>query len=138
MNETNLHTVSPRDMKANITPTQPAAAEPATPMNDAWNTAAVAEIIRGQSTPGESPAFLFVGRHEARLLRDHLGAAFGAEAVASLKDLYYMGLEVIEVDMENCLRPAGRKVVRTLQDPMSRRPAWRDRDTDALWHLRIA
>ena len=27
--------------------------------------------------------------------------------------------------------------IRTLQDPMARRPAWRDRETEALWQLRI-
>jgi hypothetical protein len=28
-------------------------------------------------------------------------------------------------------------VVRTLQDPIARRPAWRDRETEAMWQLRI-
>ena len=28
-------------------------------------------------------------------------------------------------------------IFRTLQDPVSRRPAWRDHETDALWQFRI-
>ena len=106
-------------------------------MGDGWNSAALSELIRSKSAPGEIPAFLFLGRHEARLLRGHLGAAFGEEAVASLKDLYYMGLEVVEVDIEQFLRVAGRKVTRASGKSITRRPAWRDRKTDSLWSLRL-
>jgi len=127
-------------MNANTTPPQPHTdtREHDLLMQDTWNTAAVSDLIRSHSTHNETPAYLFVGRHEAGLLRAHLGAAFGEDAVASLKALYYMGLEVVEIEMDHCLRPAGRKVVRTLQDPIARRPAWRDRETESLWHLRIA
>ena len=48
-----------------------------------------------------------------------------------------MGLEVVEIGCERFLFAGGRKTVRTLQDPISRRPAWRDRETDALWQFRI-
>lgn len=102
-----------------------------------WDSAALSDLIRSKSNLGETPAFLFVGRHEAELLRGHLSAAFGPDAVPSLKGTYYMGLEVIEIDVDTYLRTGGRKVVRTLQDPIARRPAWRDRDTDALWQLRL-
>jgi len=107
-------------------------------LDDVWDSAAVAELIHSNSSNGSSPAYLFLGSHEISLLRQHLGAAFGDEAVVSLKHLYYMGLEVMEIDKERFLRVAGRKVVRTLQDPISRRPAWRDRETESLWSLRIA
>ncbi len=106
-------------------------------IGETWDSAAVSALIRSKSTLGETPAFLFVGRHEARLLRDHLAAAFGPDSVTSLKDTYYMGLEVIEIDVDTYLRTAGRKVIRTLQDPIARRPAWRDRDSDTLWQLRL-
>jgi len=103
-----------------------------------WDSAAVAELIRTHSSPGASPAYLFVGSHEASLLRQHLSAAFGEESVASLRLLYYMGLEVVELDKDHFLRVGGRKIQRTLQDPISRRPTWRDRETESLWSLRIA
>jgi len=106
-------------------------------LDRAWEHDAVAALIRSKSDHGEMPAFLFLGRKEAGLLRLHLAEAFGAEAVASLFDTYYMGLDVVEIDAESFLYAGGRKVVRTLQDPIARRPAWRDRETSALWQLRI-
>lgn len=107
-------------------------------LDNVWDSAAVAELIRTNSSHGASPAYLFVGYHEASLLREHLGAAFGEESVATLRSLYYMGLEVVEINKERFMRVSGRKVARTLQDPISRRPAWRDRETESLWNLRIA
>ena len=106
-------------------------------LDGVWNTAAVSDLIRSKCENGETPAFLFLGRKEAALLREHLAKAFGAEAVATLHDTYYMGLEVVEIESESFVFAGGRKVVRTLQDPISRRPAWRDRETDALWQFRI-
>lgn len=117
---------------------QPANAAIDLHLDDVWDSAALAELIRTHSSHGASPAFLFLGSHEAGLLRKHLGAAFGEESVATLRSLYYMGLEVVEIDKDRFLRVAGRKVARTLQDPISRRPAWRDRETESLWSLRIA
>lgn len=106
-------------------------------MTDKWDTNAVSELIRSKSDNGETPAFLFLGRHEASLLQAHLGAAFGPESVVTLRDTYYMGLEVIQIDCEAFVCTGGRKTVRTLQDPISRRPEWRDRDTEGLWQFRI-
>lgn len=48
-----------------------------------------------------------------------------------------MGLDAIEIDCESFVFAGGRKKVRTLQDPIARRPAWSDRDTDSLWQFRI-
>ena len=104
---------------------------------DHWNPEAVSQLIRSKSAFGETPAFLFLGKHEAALLRDHLAQVFGIESVTTLHDTYYMGLEVVEIECERFLFAGGRKTVRTLQDPISRRPAWRDRETDALWQFRI-
>lgn len=106
-------------------------------LDGAWNTEAVSALIRSKCEYGETPAFLFLGRKEASLLRDHLAKAFGAESVSTLRDTYYMGLEVVEIEVDSFVFTGGRKVVRTLQDPISRRPAWRDRDTEAMWQLRI-
>lgn len=106
-------------------------------MHDTWNARAVSQLIRSKCRFGETPAFLFVGRKEAALLREHLAEVFGAEAVTTLHQTYYMGLEVVEIGSESFLFTAGRKVVRTLQDPIARRPEWRDRETEAMWQFRI-
>ena len=106
-------------------------------MHGSWDARAVSDLIRSKCRFGETPAFLFVGKKEAELLREHLAEVFGAESVATLHQTYYMGLEVVEIGCDSFLFTAGRKVVRTLQDPISRRPAWRDRETEAMWQLRI-
>jgi hypothetical protein len=104
---------------------------------DAWDGEAVSGLIRSKSDHGATPAFLFLGRREAALLKEHLADAFGEESVVTLHGTYYMGLDVVTIDCESFLSTGGRKAIRTLQDPMSRRPAWRDADTEALWQFRI-
>ncbi len=106
-------------------------------MTDTWDFRAVSDLIRSKCRFGETPAFLFVGRKEAGLLREHLAEVFGADAVSTLHQTYYMGLEVMEIACDSFLSTAGRKTIRTLQDPISRRPSWRDRETDTMWQLRI-
>ena len=104
---------------------------------DTWDGEAVSELIRSKCDHGETPAFLFLGRKEAALLKGHLAEAFGEDAVSTLHGTYYMGLDVVTIDCESFLKTGGRKVVRTLQDPMSRRPPWRDRESETLWQFRI-
>jgi hypothetical protein len=106
-------------------------------MGDTWDSTAVSALIRSKSDHGETPAFLFLGKKEALLLQRHLGEAFGPESVTTLHDTYYMGLVVIVIDCDSFVFTGGRKTSRTLQDPISRRPQWRDRDTEALWQFRI-
>lgn len=106
-------------------------------LDESWDADAVAALIRSKSDFGETPAFLFVGRKEAGLLKEHLAESFGEESVVTLNGTYYMGLDVVAIDCESFLATGGRKAIRTLQDPMSRRPAWRDRETEALWQFRI-
>jgi hypothetical protein len=106
-------------------------------MGRKWDTRAVSDLIRSKSANGETPAFLFLGAKEANLLRSHLAGAFGAEAVTTLNGTYYMGLEVVVVDCESFVFTGGRKTIRTLQDPIARRPAWRDRDSEGHWQLRL-
>ena len=102
-----------------------------------WDGEAVSELIRSKCAHGETPAFLFLGRKETELLREHLAEIFGEESVATLNGTYYKGLDVVTIDCESFLATGGRKAIRTLQDPLARRPAWRDRDTEALWQFRI-
>jgi hypothetical protein len=102
-----------------------------------WDGEAVSELIRSKCDHGETPAFLFLGRKEALLLKEHLAETWGEESVVTLHSTYYMGLEIVPIDCETFITTGGRKAIRTLQDPMSRRPAWRDREVDALWQFRI-
>lgn len=104
---------------------------------DSWDGEAVTELIRSKCDHGETPAFLFLGRKEAELLKEHLAEIFGEDAVLTLNGTYYKGLDVVTIDCETFLATGGRKAIRTLQDPMSRRPAWRDRETEGLWQFRI-
>ncbi len=106
-------------------------------LGDTWDTAAISELIRSKCDLEETPAFLFLGKKEAGLLTAHLAKVFGDDAVVTLHDTYYMGLDVVEVDAESHISTGGRKAVRTLQDPISRRPAWRDRETSAQWQFRM-
>lgn len=106
-------------------------------LGDVWDAEAVAELIRSKSDMGRGPTFIFLGRKEAALLKSHLAEVFGAEAVSTLHGTYYKGLEVITIGCESFLATAGCKMRRTLQDPIVRRPAWRDKETCALWQFRI-
>ena len=111
--------------------------EPDLVLEDTWDLDEVSAVIRSKCDHEATPAFLFLGRKEASLLRDHLAEVFGTDAVTTLKDTYFMGLEVIEIECESFFLTGGRKTIRTLQDPIARRPAWRDRGTDARWQFRL-
>lgn len=104
---------------------------------DVWDGEAVSELIRSKCAHGETPAFLFLGRKEAALLKEQLAEIFGEESVVTLNGTYYKGLDVVTIDCESFLATGGRKAIRTLQDPMSRRPAWRDAETETLWQFRL-
>jgi len=60
-------------------------------LNEHWDAAVLRGLINEKTADGRKPAFLFLGHHETRLLRRHLAAAFGPEAISNLRDLYYMG-----------------------------------------------
>lgn len=120
---------------ASIPDTTPVASELI--LGERWDSAGIAELIRSKSSQGETPAFLFLGKSETTLLREHLAEAFGEEAVATLKACYYQGLEVIPLECQSFVFAGGRKTRRILQDPISRRPAWQDREISGLWTLRI-
>jgi hypothetical protein len=104
---------------------------------DCWDGEAVSDLIRSKSADGETPAFLFLGRREAAMLREHLAEIFGEESVVTLHGTYYKGLVVVMIGCESFLCTAGRKAIRTLQDPIARRPAWRDEKLDTLWRFRL-
>lgn len=101
-----------------------------------WDKAAIRALIDQKSAVGRTPAFLFVGHHEAMLLRVHLNAAFGPASVQTLKNLYYMGLEIIEVDTDRFLRTAGAKRVKTFRDALGKRPKWKELQCSSYWNYR--
>lgn len=103
----------------------------------AWDSQKVRDLIDRKSSEGRSPAFLFVGRHEAGLLRGHLAESFGEASVASFKNLYYMGLEVIELDLVSFFRTAGMKRVQTFKDVNSRSIKKSDATDSSFWSLEI-
>ncbi len=106
-------------------------------MFDRWNTESLQALINRKTTEGRMPSFLFLGRQEAELLRHHLGTAFGAESVRSLKNPYYFGLKVIEVDTESYLRTAGMKRVRGLEEALNRTPDHHDLEASSFWRFAI-
>ncbi len=105
---------------------------------DSWDSIAISSLIRSKCSHDEMPAFLFLGRWEASLLQHYLADSFGDDNVPNVHECYYMGLKVVELEMDSFLYVGGRKITRLLQDPIARRPAWRNSDSDALWQLRIA
>ena len=88
-----------------------------------WDSAIVRDLITENTDTGSRPAFLVLGKRETRMLRRHLGAAFGPASVQCLKNTYYMGLQVIEDPAESLLCVAGRKA--TFQ-PRKARPNFLD------------
>lgn len=102
-----------------------------------WDSAAMRDLIRSKCSMGETPSFLFLGKIEAEMLKSHLILAFGEDAVPTLRGTYYMGLEVILVELAFFVHVGGRKTMRTLQDPIARRPAWREGVTDSIWQLQL-
>ncbi len=82
-----------------------------------WDTLAVARLIKENSTSETSPAFLYLGRQEAILLRDHLANAFGGASVVTLNEMYYMGLKVVTVDADSYLQTGGSKIIRSTYLP---------------------
>jgi len=106
-------------------------------MSESWDAGAVSDLIRSKSAHGEMPAFLFLGRKEAHLLQQHLAEVFGAASVTTLNATYYMGLDVVVIDCDSFIFAGGRKTARTLQDPIARRPAWRERDSEGRWQFRL-
>lgn len=104
---------------------------------DQWDTESLRNLVERKTAAGKKPAFLFLGRREAELLREHIGAAFGPESVQSLKNHYYMGMEVIELDTRCYLRTAGAKRVSSLTEALNRKPGWRDLEASSFWFFSV-
>ena len=104
-------------------------------LDSSWDSSQIRNLIQRKTQVGRQPAFLFLGRKEAALLRHHLGTAFGPEAVQSLKNVYYMGLEVIELNTDQFLRTAGMKRIQDFHERVGRQPKWKDISGGSLWQF---
>ena len=102
-----------------------------------WDTAAVRSLIDRKTRAGRKPAFLFLGRHEAGLLRERIGANFGPDSVRCLRNHYYLGLEVIELDTPGFLRTAGTKRIREFRATHGRNPRRADLDDGKFWRFSL-
>ncbi len=102
-----------------------------------WDGEAISGLIRSKSGFGVAPAFLFLGRWEARLLADHLAEVFGYDAVESLHGTYYKGLKIITVACDNFLSVGGCKKVRNEADEDARRQVWRAMNDSSIWRFQI-
>lgn len=118
-------------------PKSVAAVSPELRMSDHWNSDAIRTLINRKTADGRKPAFLFLGQHEAHLLRDHLGHAFGSDSVKSLNNVYYMGLQVREVDAPAYIRAAGTKRVEGLMEALNRFPTHHDLEASNFWHYAV-
>ena len=103
----------------------------------AWRPDAIRELVKQKTSAGRKPAFLFLGKHEAGLLREHLGTNFGPESVRSLRNLYYQGMEVIELDTPSFLRTAGMKRILNFRSDRGRTPRWKDLSHHSFWSLAL-
>ena len=102
-----------------------------------WDSGVWAEILRRKWRSGEAPAFLLLGRREASLLRSHLAAAFGEEAVVTLKGTYYMGLEVVEIDFPEFFHTGGIKRPPRLSGLSGGGSARAGMDSGSIWRLQL-
>lgn len=102
-------------------------------MFDRWNSDALRALINRKTEEGAKPSYLFLGRTEANLLRQHLGTAFGTDSTKSLTNLFYMGLSVVEVEAESYLRTARAKRVEGLQEALNRFPTHYDLEASSFW-----
>jgi len=84
-------------------------------LKDQWNTSALRALVDARCHEGRKPSRLFLGRHECALLKGHLGEAFGDDSVSTFNDLYYMGMLVVELNTDSCVRVAGEKFMDRLE-----------------------
>ena len=83
-----------------------ASEEAATP---AWDPVAVRDLIRQAELEGRHPSRLLLGQKESNAYHNHLATEFGEEALDTVRDNYYLGLEVVELDVPTKLEAVGDK-----------------------------
>ena len=74
-----------------------------------WDPILVRDLVREAQSSGQHPALIELGHLEASSFRAFLAEAFGEEGTLTLKDTYYLGLEVVAVDTPTRLAVCGNK-----------------------------
>ncbi|MEM9480827.1 MAG: hypothetical protein AAGA58_14320 [Verrucomicrobiota bacterium] len=105
-------------------------------LDDKWDTSQLRRLVDARCASGRKPTHLFLGRKEAKLLRDHLSQAFGEEEVSKLDHLWYMGLRVFELDIDTFARVAGDKFMKQIDDDPEKLKRWKAADF-AGWQLKF-
>ena len=95
---------------------------------DSWDTSALRALVDERCQKGRKPSHLFLGRNECDLLKKHLGEAFGSDSVSTFNDLYYMGMLVVELQTESCVRVAGEKFMDKPERSGFDLKSWKDDD----------
>ena len=103
-------------------------------LTDKWDTSALRALVDDRCHKGRKPSHLFLGITESELLREHLGQAFGSDSVSTFNDLYYMGMLVVELQTDSCVRVAGEKFMDKLERSGFDLKNWKD-DDFSEWEL---
>jgi hypothetical protein len=109
------------------TPTSPETS--AADVDPPWDPILVRDLVRQAQSTGHHPALLQLGHREAAAFRAFLSAAYGAEGTLTLKDTYYLGIEVVEIDAETHLSVGGSKQHDAWDGSLP--PPWSDQATEA-------
>ena len=90
-------------------------------------------MIQRKTEAGRKPAYLFLGRREADLLRRHLGIAIDSGSVPNLIGHRYAGLKVVDLETDSYLRTARKKRVEGLVEALDRQPGWHELEASSFW-----
>lgn len=95
-----------------------------------WCPDEVRQIIAARSDKHRQPTHLFLGRREAKLLREYLREHENVDAAIDLEGREYMGLTILLHDSESLLRLAGDLYMNHLartgrhRDPIDTSTSW--------------
>ena len=92
-------------------------------LDECWDSAAIAGLVRRNTFRGHMPAFLMLGKRETTMLRNHLAKAFGGDEIAKLTELHYAGLKVVETRLDSLVKVAGEKMSPDLERAARRQPS---------------
>lgn len=90
-------------------------------MGDTWDTEAIVSLIRRKTSALVQPKVLMLGEREMKMLRRHLAQAFGEEQIACQKQIFYVGMKVVEIRTPSLVKIAGERPSPTLERMSSHR-----------------
>ena len=99
-------------------------------VNGTWDADALKTLINARSEHERRPTHLFLGRHEAKLLKEYLVENDLSYSGGSLEDFDYEGLQIEEVDSDSLLRVAGERYMGHLsrtgrhREPIEQSNSW--------------